>query len=481
MPSPDRLTGSPESPHGYRLIQHGDLAVGKDVMYISRDPETPPIHTRLMDTKIYKEMLHLKHKGEAPMKRCFVAEEKAADGIDGPAAKRSRPATVGATATVSTEAAVGATGATATVSAGAAQADTQADLKAEQAVRRQQQAQRIADHQAALAETEKFLKTDVVRWISSWEAGGSSLAEALEAQLARLEKTPEDMVKAFKEKVPWVPCVNFQTVPKYSKKGTLHISMLSYLPCSYSANGMFVSDAKLILSEGFGGLQEKILPVKPRAGASMTCFGWEADGSVANSTYAFAMSCIVAYCVCNDCSMPQPLAQLLQSIPVRFTKHDNTQSRLLQSLVDSAVQRHANRTVQCPIFLAEELNRCTFQTQYVKSFVKLYQQRMSLKPALQLPPRMEDCVIRIMTQTKTCAKAMKSLTQAVVKFTWDDGPWVVGHIMSPFFPIGSNLNSSTHEEWAKLNVQTALGQTLALEIGNAIFEASNRTLDCEDE
>ena len=245
---------------------------------------------------------------------------------------------------------------------------------------------------------------------------------------------------------------------------------------------MFVGDAKLLLeTEGFAGLDLKTLAVRPRAGASMTCFGWEPDGAVVNSTYAFAMSCIVAYCVCNDCSMPQPLAQLLQSIPVRFTKHETSESRLLQSLIDSAVQRHANRTVQCPIFLAEELNRCTFQTQYVKSFVKLYQQRMSLKPALQLPPRMEDCVIRIMMRTKTCATAMKALTQAVVKFTWADGPWAVGHIMSSFFPIGSNLNSSTHEEWAKLNVQTALGQTLALETGNAIFEASNKKLDCEDE
>ena len=147
------------------------------------------------------------------------------------------------------------------------------------------------------------------------------------------------------------------------KKGTLHISMLSYRPCSYAANGMFVGDAKLLLeTEGFAGLDVRTLAVKPRAGASMTCFGWEPGGAVVNSTYAFAMSCIVAYCVCNDCSMPQPLAQLLQSIPVRFTKHETSESRLLQSLIDSAVQRHANRTVQCPIFLAEELNRCTFQT-----------------------------------------------------------------------------------------------------------------------
>ena len=47
--------------------------------------------------------------------------------------------------------------------------------------------------------------------------------------------------------------------------------------------------------------------------------------------------------------------------------------------------------------------------------------------------------------------------------------------------MGATLNNSTHEEWAKLNVQTALGQTLALEIGNTIFEASNKKLDCEDE
>ena len=153
---------------------------------------------------------------------------------------------------------------------------------------------------------------------------------------------------------------------------------------SYAANGTFVGDFKMLLeAEGFAGLEVQRLEVRPRAGASMTCFGWEPDGSVVNSTYAFAMSCIIAYCVCLNCDMPQPLVQLLQSIPVRFTKYDSTENRVLQSLVESAIARHANRTVQCPLFLAEELKRCTFQPQYVKAFVKLYQQRMSLKPALQ--------------------------------------------------------------------------------------------------
>ena len=99
--------------------------------------------------------------------------------------------------------------------------------------------------------------------------------------------------------------------------------------------------------------------------------------------FKIAMSCMIAYCVCEDCSMPQPLAQLLQSIPVRFTNHETSEHRLLQTLIESAEQRHAIRKVQCPNFLAKELNRCTIQTQDVKSLVKLYQQRMSLKPALQ--------------------------------------------------------------------------------------------------
>ena len=53
---------------------------------------------------------------------------------------------------------------------------------------------------------------------------------------------------------------------KVVEKGRLHISMLSYQPCSYAANGMFVGDAKLFLEkEGFAGLAAQTLAVKPRA------------------------------------------------------------------------------------------------------------------------------------------------------------------------------------------------------------------------
>ena len=62
-----------------------------------------------------------------------------------------------------------------------------------------------------------------------------------------------------------------------------------------------------------------------------------------------------------------------------------------------------------------------FQAQYVKQFVKLYQQRMSFNPQLQMPKKIEDCVIRLMNPAKTCAAANKLLSSAVVKYTWHDG------------------------------------------------------------
>ena len=159
---------APECPPGCRLLQPHDLAVGKKVLYISRDPSSPHIHTQIIDTTIKNDTINLKcRKDGAPMNRVFVE----------------------ATAAVATEAkgeaAVGA-------AAAAAVGDTAAD-------------------------TDKFLRNEVVGWISSLEAESSSLPEALDAALARLGKTPEDMVLAFKGKVPWLPCVNFQAVPKCSK------------------------------------------------------------------------------------------------------------------------------------------------------------------------------------------------------------------------------------------------------------------------
>ena len=437
-----------ELPPGYRPVEQEDLAVGKDVLYLTNGSYAK---AKILEVTVKDQRIKLDIKSGAQLKRVFVIDEAEAavgaqaTGCDG---ARGEVEAVGSTVARS--------------SSSAAPNDDEVP-------------------QGDRDEADQFL-VQVADWISSLEGdGSSSLPECLGVVLEG-NGTPDDVAKAFKDKVQWVPCLNFQTVPKFSKRGHMHISMLSYQVSSYVANGMFVGDAKLLLkAQGLRCLEGKTISIKPRAGANPTCFGWEVDGPVENSTIAFAMTCIVAYCLHADCTMPQPLARLLKAVPVHFYKHDTAQERLVSNLVASATQRHVNRTIQCPIFLAEELSRFTFQPTYVKTFVKLYQQRMMMKPSLQLPARTEDCVIRVMTPTKTCPEAVKSLTRAVVRFTWHDGPWVVGHIMSAFFPIGSNLNNSTHEQWAKLNVQSARGQTLALEVGNALFEASKKKMDYEDD
>ena len=205
-------------PPGYRFLQPQDLAVGKDVLYISRDPNTPHIHTMILDITIVGNKIKLKHKSEAPMNRVFVTDEAAVGALPVPGAAPRVPGPEGAGAPCPPvgEGGGGSPGAEATGpngSAGAASATLGEAASPGEAV--------------ADADTDKFLRNEVVCWMSSLEAGGSSLPEALDAALAAIEKTPEGLVQAFKDKVPWQPCVNFQAVPKCSKTGTLHISMLS--------------------------------------------------------------------------------------------------------------------------------------------------------------------------------------------------------------------------------------------------------------
>ena len=50
----------------------------------------------------------------------------------------------------------------------------------------------------AAADVDKFLRDEVVAWMSTLEAVGSSLPEALDAALAAFGETPEGLVQAFK-------------------------------------------------------------------------------------------------------------------------------------------------------------------------------------------------------------------------------------------------------------------------------------------
>ena len=131
--------------------------------------------------------------------------------------------------------------------------------------------------------------------------------------------------------------------------------------------------------------------------------GWEPDGALINSTLAFALTSIAVYSITKGVDLPQPLAQHLSAIPVQYTRFNGNQGRVLQNMVDSAVQRHANRTVQCPVFLAQEFGRMDFQPHYIKPSVKLYQQRSVMSPLLQMPQNIENCVIRLMRPDKSCS------------------------------------------------------------------------------
>ena len=208
---PSLAMAPPECPPGYRLLQPQDVAVGKDVLYISRDLSTPHIHTQILDIRINGDKIKLKHKSEAQMNRVFVTDKAA----------------VGNEETGLVKAAVGAEATGPDGSAGENQQPAQCWYPAGVASATLGEA---ASPGEAVADADKFLRNEVVGWMSSLEAVGSSLPEALDAALAAIGKTPEGLVQAFKVKVPWMPCVNFQAVPKCSKKGTLHTSMLSYRP-----------------------------------------------------------------------------------------------------------------------------------------------------------------------------------------------------------------------------------------------------------
>ena len=94
--------------------------------------------------------------------------------------------------------------------------------------------------------------------------------------------------------VPWSISpgyVNFQVVPKTSKKGIIHISFLAWDGEAYHGKGMYVTDAIMLLETlAPAALMAKVLEVKPRAGAKLSAFGWCTAGNIANRAISCAMT-----------------------------------------------------------------------------------------------------------------------------------------------------------------------------------------------
>ena len=187
-------SASLECPPGYRLIAKQDLAAGKIVLYIRSTGEH--IHTNIVDAKTRDDKIKLEAKSQAQISRIFVPDEAAG----------------GAEATGSATAAVGAV---ASAENGAGEAVPPPPHPSIAAATNEADVPTITHEQ--IVDTDKFLRVEVVSWMSSLGVGGSSLVEGLVAALAALAKSPDEMVQAFKAKVPWTQ-VPFTTMPKSSKK-----------------------------------------------------------------------------------------------------------------------------------------------------------------------------------------------------------------------------------------------------------------------
>ena len=185
-------SASLECPPGHRPLQTQDLAAGKSVLYIRSEDEH--IHTKIVDAKMMDgDKIKLEAKSQALISRVFVPDEAAG----------------GAEATGSAPAAVGAVASAENGAGGAVHSPSIAPATNEAVV--------PTFTQETMVETNNFLRDEVVGWMSSLEVGGSSLVEGLAAVLAATGKSPDEMVQAFKVKVPWTQ-VPFTTMPKSTKK-----------------------------------------------------------------------------------------------------------------------------------------------------------------------------------------------------------------------------------------------------------------------
>ena len=181
-----------ECPPGHRHLQTQDLVVGKIVVYIRGTGEH--LQTKIVDAKMRDgDRIKLEAKSQALISRVFVPDEAAG----------------GAEATGSATAAVGAVASAENGAGGAVHPPSIAPATNEAVV--------PTFTQETIVETNKFLGVEVVGWMSSLEVGGSSLVEGLAAVLAATGKSPDEMVQAFKVKVPWTQ-VPFTTMPKSTKK-----------------------------------------------------------------------------------------------------------------------------------------------------------------------------------------------------------------------------------------------------------------------
>ena len=285
-------------------------------------------------------------------------------------------------------------------------------------------------------------------------------------------------IGALKFVVPWHGSgyVNFQATPKTSKTGTVHPSFLSLHENAYPGGGIFLKDCLVLLeAESLETLCARSIDLRPRGTGWK--FGWEADGPMVNGCLTFICSSFAWFCVLEQQCMPETLRQLLGCIRVSYNQHAHEQNRLVLHLVSSAAARFANRSVTDPVYLSAELTRMKIPSSQVKAVVKIYRTRTLATPKLQMPQKVEDVCIRLMTSEKICIQARSLLADIVAEHEWEKGPFTISMLMSKYLCIASPLTESCHDVWSANSLQSAAGQQLALKTYREIFESSPVRLD----
>ena len=144
----------------------------------------------------------------------------------------------------------------------------------------------------------------------------------------------------------------------------MHVSFLACEPQDYHGNGIYISDAIMMLDTCDAvGLMNKIVEVRPKSGAVPAVMGWVPDGAIECGTRCFMMSAVAMHAVVNKVTIPQPMAQALGSISATYTKRQNVQDRLCSSLIASQVHRFANSSA-CDVFSRSRVRQEFVRSEY---------------------------------------------------------------------------------------------------------------------
>ena len=205
-----RVVAMARCPHGHRALEVKDVAVGMQVVYVSRDDANTLINTHITKAGVFEgssgPCVATHHKHAALLNRLFVPQRQSSAPDEG--------AAVGATQTAAA-APAGESAVSPSAVAPAAAAAAAAGME-------------VQDEQAEIEDADTFLRHSVVPWLKAMQEEASDRKESLPAVLKMrmlasngqplASSLAELVLSRFRALVPWKGYVNFQQVPKSSKK-----------------------------------------------------------------------------------------------------------------------------------------------------------------------------------------------------------------------------------------------------------------------